>query len=422
MHRAPQMLRGALIFSLFNLIIMWRPESEFFDFIDKNKNSDCGKLRLFVYGKAYDFDMDLALTQIECRRKCKTKLSSFLSNERIVFPDVTASEQSSHEGVAKYNAYVAGNGKKAIDMTAGLGIDSLALSHRFESVTSCELDSRKAEILQYNCVVLGINNVEVCNENSIDYLKVTPDHYDVIFVDPARRGQFNSRVYDLKDCRPDILPHLPLMKEKGDKILIKASPMLDVARTLRDISDIDSIHAVSVEGECKELLIVVGNSLEPTKKVAVNLDDSGNIISSLSCVVDDGEGGRVEYADEKDVRGYLYEPDASVMKMGMWEAVSYSYPDLRKIGKSSHLFVSDSYYPDFPGRVTAIEEVADRKKMKMISGDRRNVVTRNYPMSPEEIRKKYHIKEGNKRFLYATRLGERPLMILSSLHENHSVE
>ena len=133
------------------------PGNDFFKFIEDNRNEDVSKLRLKFHNKATDFNLPLAIIQIECRKKCAHKLPSFLSNRLAIFPDVVASEQASHEAVANYHSILAKGHRLILDMTAGLGIDSMAFAKNGCNVISCELNDNKAACLDYNRKILNLN-------------------------------------------------------------------------------------------------------------------------------------------------------------------------------------------------------------------------------------------------------------------------
>ena len=387
------------------------PTDNFKEFVSLHAKDDPRQLLLKCHGKDFGFDVEQAITQIECRKKCDRKLKSFIENPDFLFPNVLAAEQASHEAVAKFHASLLSSGSSVLDMTAGLGIDAMTIASK-SSVTAIELDEWKAKVLDYNSKAEGLKGFSVVNADSVEWLKNHPDCYNVIFIDPARRGADNSRTYNLHDCQPDILGVLPEVLEKCGKLIIKASPLLDITQTLTDIPQAFSIRAVSVDGECKEVLVeATARPLGPVLAEAVNLSSDGDIIFRFGYMIG-ASGGEVNFASDSDIKteSYLYEPDASVMKLAPWPELTARFTGLRKLGKSTHLFVSDLLYPDFPGRVTRITGVPDKKSLK---GIKANVVTRNYPLPPESLRKKFNIKEGKDTFLYGVKAGEKPMLILS---------
>jgi 16S rRNA G966 N2-methylase RsmD len=411
------------------------PDS-FFRFIASHEAENPAELRLRYHGKPADFDVDLAITQIECRRKTAKKLRRFNSSQRVLFPSVVAAEQSSHESVASFHASLISPGSRIADMTAGLGIDVMAMAANAASVTAFELDPLKAACLTHNCHELGFVNIDVVNGDSVigvlggeEASKNIGDNskkYDYIFIDPARRGEFNSRVYNFHDCQPDIIRLHTELLSHCSTLIIKASPLLDISQTIKDISCIRRIYAVSVNGECKEILIVAAAPLssdegEGIEMWAVDLSNEGELISSFSATPNPADSRtEIRYALPADIvpGSYLYEPNASVMKLAPWSALASAYPDLRKLGASSHLYVSRELHHDFPGRILRLDGEIDAKMRKALKGGRFNVVSRNYPLPAEGLRKKLGVKEGADSFIYGTRLGNTPLLLQATRLRN----
>ncbi|MBD5355495.1 MAG: class I SAM-dependent methyltransferase [Bacteroides sp.] len=391
------------------------PSTPFFDFISSNIYGDPKNLLLKNHGKSFDFNVEFAITQIECRQKGKHKLPHLISNPNIIFPTSLAYEQASHERVAAYHASLVKTGSKVVDMTAGLGIDAMAFAENKCNVTACEYDPLKADVLRYNAGVLKLDNLTVVNIDSIKYIKEMKEKCDVIFIDPARRSKENRRLYNLHDCTPDILGIMDSAIKKCTTLIIKASPLLDISQTLKDIPATGKISAVSVGGECKEVLIIAENGASVQTYEAIDLSTDGRINYQFSFSPShDGRG--VEYSEKKDVLPgrYLYEPGAAVMKLNPWSELCTHFPGIKKLSQSSHLFVSHILFESFPGRILRIDSLPDKKSRQTLKGSPANVVTRNYPLSTEELRKNLGVKEGNDQFIYGTRLGKTPILIAAT--------
>lgn len=389
----------------------------FFDFIDKYRNCSPSELRLRFHGKITEFDADLAITQIECRKKCARKLKSFLAEKHFVFPTSLSSEQASNEAVAAFHASLIKEGGKVADMTAGLGIDAMSIARKASSVTAFETDTPKAEALLHNSEVMGIKNLRVVNADSVEWIKRNPEILDAIFIDPARRDSDNARVYNLRDCTPDVISNYDSIISKCTSLLIKASPLLDITQTLKDIPGNTAIRAVSVCGECKEILVEA--SAEASDSVprlfdAVNLNDDGGIISRFSYHSADNTKSPI-FATLSDIREgrWLYEPNASVMKLAPWGVLTERYPGILKLAHSSHLFISDEPIRDFPGRTLRIIGKVGKKERRALKGSPANVVTRNYPISAVALKKKLATAEGDDLFVYGSRVGDTPVLILA---------
>ena len=390
---------------------------EFYNFIDENCNNDTVALRLKYHGRESSFNIDFAILQIECRKKTKTKLKDFINNPEFLFPDTLAAEQSSHQAIARYHAALSGKVTSLLDMTAGLGIDTLTLTSAARKIVAIDLDCHRIEILKHNAKSKAMCDLDAICGDSIEYLKNTDNTFDIIFVDPSRRDARSNRLYNLRDCCPDIIENRNLIYSHAKRVLVKASPMLDIHQTLIDLPDIISIKAVGVKGECKEILIdILPRRCEnsPVEMEAINLDSDGTITSSFRISTSDPEMPLI-YAKESDIlRGaYLLEPSAMVMKLSPWNAICHRF-NAKKLGKSSHLFICRENPEGFPGRVTKIEKILKKKDLHDLEGMEATVVSRNHPLSAAVLRKELCLKEGEMNFIYATRSGDKPIFILSS--------
>lgn len=402
--------------------------NNFFSYIKNNSKKDPFELMLSDKGKDPGFPLDQAVTQIECRQKCARKLSRFLECEEFIFPSVLSAEQSTHQCVAAYHAGIAGSHKNILDMTAGLGIDSFAFSKAGNYVTSIELDSDRAAALAHNKEMLGLRELEVLNQDSIKFLENNGHkiQYDVIFIDPARRGDSNRRLYNLSDCVPDVTSNWKLLSESADMVMVKASPMLDITQTLRDFPTLTSIHIVCVKGECKEVLLISENRLANQHDVhitAVDLDENASAMVKVNsiwrCLYSE-TGGMPPIANEDNLmRGYIYDPNAAIHKMNCGMALCNHFKGLNRISSATDLYWSEELHRDFPGRIFRIIKRLDNREMKTLRGSRANIATRNYPLSPQEIGNRYKIQNGGDRMIFAFRAGQREktMMILSEMQK-----
>lgn len=393
-------------------MVFHTPTDAFFEFIKENLNKDPKNLLFASYGKEMGFDTDFAVTQIECRQRGGKKLKHFTSNPQTLFPTLLSYEQASHESVARFHASLIEQDATVLDMTAGLGIDSMAFAQHARKVTACEYDKFKADVLKYNANLLGLSNLTINNIDSIEYIRTLKHKHDIIFIDPARRSAGDRRLYNLHDCTPDILSVMNELLSYCDKVLIKTSPLLDISQTLKDIPSTVKIRAVSVGGECKEVLIEATENGALQSMEATDLTNDGEI--NYQFIYNPlKENILPKYALEGDLQlgNYLYEPGATVMKVCPWGEMSERYPDLKKFSSSSHLFLSSTLYEKFPGRILKIEQIIDKNSRKTLKGSPANIVTRNYPINSEELRKKLGVKDGGDKFIYGTRIDTKPILI-----------
>ena len=192
--------------------------------------------------------------------------------------------------------------------------------------------------------------------------------------------------------------------------------MLDISLICNELKNIKEIHVVSVKNECKEILILLERDFEgKIKFVCVNLrQDEQNPQDAFCCFDDDEKNSAPVFADT--IRKYLYEPNSSLMKAGVFKLVSQHYK-IDKLHTNSHLYTSDNLIPDFPGRVFEVVGFApfNKKIRKDLLKDvnEASVATRNFPLSANDLRKALDLKESDDNFVFGTTLtGEKKIVIL----------
>lgn len=406
----------------------------FHEYIKKNSSADVRGLILAAHGRNHDFPIRFAVTQIECRQKTSRKLSSFISRDEFLFPSVQAAEQATHQCVAAYHARLVGSGKRIADLTGGLGIDAFTLAAIDNCVTACELDPERAEVLGHNAKVLGLTDIRIENVDSIEWLRQQSarNPFDMIFVDPARRDAADRRKFMLRDCLPDIVGTWDTIRSSARRIMVKASPLLDIERALQEIPGIEEIHLVCVKGECKEVLLIAAGTEAAGRAdtyspsaiaaapaiTAVDLDDTPDAslreISRWECGYD-ALGTAAPIADISAITPgtYLYDPNAALHKLRCASALCDAYPGLLLVSTNTDLYWSAELIEDFPGRRFRIESVPDSKEIKKLKGTRREVAVRNYPLTAEQLRTKLKVLPGgNENFIYGCRAGEKGTTLL----------
>lgn len=420
------------------------------DFIRQHQDDDVRQLA-FLGSKYPEVDMPFALDQIRGRKMARVKLSRWASLEGIIYPPHISMEQCSSESTALYKAELAarllglpvsssGTEMKAeneiefVDLTGGFGVDFSYIAARL-GVKSMyvERQAHLCEAAKENFGRLGLKNAIVKNGDGIEVLHsfhpkkkdaVSADDslgitYDqprsllktnlglkIIFIDPARRDDAGNKVVSLKDCTPDVTVLQEEMLSKADYVIIKLSPMLDWHRAISELSHVREVHIISVNNECKELLLVLSarNMGENLRIYCIN--DA----QSFVCDELDMEASQVKIAPSplEEMR-YLYEPNASLMKTGCFGVLSERY-DARMLSKNSHLFVSQAPIEAFPGRsfrIIAVSSFNKKELKRHLSGiTKANIATRNFPLSVAELRKRLKLKDGGETYIFATTLSD----------------
>ena len=333
-----------------------------------------------------------------------------------------------------------------VDLTGGFGVDFSYIASRL-GVKSMyvERQTHLCEAAKENFGRLGLKNAIVKNGDGIEVLHsfaskkddaaseslgITEDQSQsllktnlglkLIFIDPARRDDAGNKVVSLKDCTPDVTVLQEEMLSKADYVIIKLSPMLDWHRAVSELNCVQEVHIISVNNECKELLLVLSarnmgemeaSSADGEVKHAGNLRIyCVNDAQSFVCDELDMESSSVKITPSPlEEMQYLYEPNASLMKAGCFGVLSERY-DARMLSKNSHLFVSREPIAVFPGRsfrIIAVSSFNKKELKRHLSGiTKANIATRNFPLSVAELRKRLKLKDGGETYIFATTLSD----------------
>ena len=370
------------------------------EFIAQHREEDVRTLALQA-GRYPTVDMREAVTQIEGWQQAREKLPTWAAVEGIIYPPKISMEQCSSEKTAKYKAKQV-KGKRFADLTGGFGIDFSYMARNFNEAFYIERNKTLCDIATANFSLLGLEDAKVMNGNSEELFESLP-HLDWIFVDPARRDGDGRKVVALSDCEPNVV-ELDLLS-KADMAMIKCSPMLDITMACRQLQHVSSVHIVSVNNECKELLIILnsGDFTGFTTHCVNILKDSTQIFSFTQ---DDEDTAETSYSSE--VGKYLYEPNASVQKAGCPKSLSSHY-HVDKLHPNSHLYTSNEHIHNFPGRIFEVVEVlgfskADIKSVQSLG--KANITVRNFPESVQLLRKRLKLTDGGENYIFATTLND----------------
>jgi precorrin-6B methylase 2 len=365
------------------------------DFIQQHRTDDVHRLAL-QGGKHPEVDLHYALEQIAGWQKARTKLPSWAARDGIIYPSHLSMEQCSSEATAIYKARIAGKGRRFVDLTAGFGVDAAFIAEGFQQAVTIEQQEKLCAITSENYKVLGLDQVEVRCGNGVEYLH-TMEHADLIFIDPARRDEHGGRTYGIADCTPNVLELREELLAKADRVMIKLSPMLDWRKAVEDLKAVCEVHIISVDNECKELLLILSNKVQPLQVFCVN---DGQIFTFIPASTPSFSLPALPSSFQ-----YLYVPNASIMKAGCFGELSECF-QIAPFDKNSHLFVSDREVPDFPGRCFVIEKMTSMNKRELkeaLTGIRQaNIAVRNFPLSVAELRKRLKLQDGGDIYIFAT--------------------
>ena len=369
------------------------------------------------------------LQQVEGRERTADKLPTFAAIEDWWYPVRLSCEQCSSELAARYKASLLSaisiQPSAFLDLTGGYGVDTYFLSERFAHTDYVEQNAELCRIAEHNKGLwvtgyglrdtgYGLRDISIHNSTAEEFLK-TAGQYDLIFLDPARRDSHGGKVFRLEDCRPNVVELLPTLLEHGKQIMLKLSPMLDLTLALRELSAVShqpsdivwDCHIVAIKNEVKELLLLSGGTGQIT---AIDLEKK----EQAFCFTREEEQNCQMVNGKCENGKWLYEPSAAILKAGAYKLVGARY-GLQKLDVNTHLYTSERLVTDFPGRKWKIEQVVRDRKDLPVELKQTNVLTRNYPMTPEQLKKKLHLRDGGTAYLIGARIQGKPTVVRATL-------
>lgn len=359
------------------------------NYINANLNTDLHTL-LLKKSPFPEVSMHEIVQQIKGKLVAERKFP-FLLKEGILFPPQLNIEQSSSEKTALYKSgFLKGN--KFIDLTSGFGIDAFYLSQNFDNITLVEQNTELLKIVENNWGILG-RKAKFINLKLEDFLNENQEHFDVIYLDPARRDEQKNKVFLLEDLSPDILEIQEKLRSISNQVVIKLSPLIDLKYLVSVLPGISRIDIIALKNDVKEVVVFLSN--ENTDKIICNCVNLESKESVFSFTFGEEETAQSEYSEPER---YIYIPNHSILKAGVFNLISQKF-GLKKLHPNSHLYTSRERIEDFPGRILEMETV-DSKSIK--KKGQFNIITKNYPLKPEEIKKKYGLKDGGDQYLIFT--------------------
>ncbi len=401
------------------------------NYIDDHALEDVRQLAL-QGAKLPAVDIPMALQQIAGWQTARRKLPVWAAKKGIIYPPHLNMEQCSSEQTARYKQKLAGRGEKFVDLTGGLGVDfywmSQGFEHRFyveRNPELCAIATENFRLLDHPCEVCCMDSADFLEQmeateaiNGQSGLKVLP-FSTTVYLDPARRNEHGGRTFGIEDCTPNVRELLPQLLKKAHRIIVKLSPMLDWRKAVSDLEHVSEVHIVSVDNECKELLLVIDKQHEGDLLLVC-----ANNEQIFSMVYEEQTYGlrpvNTLFTTHKypiyqtgpvqgDSEAYLFEPNASIMKAGCFAALEQQYP-VSQLSANSHLFVSEHDVQDFPGRRFQISSISSMNKQELrqtLSAVRKaNIAVRNFPMTVQELRRKLKLQDGGETYLFATTLAD----------------
>jgi len=386
---------------------------EIFDVFLENRENPSKELSLKLRNKN-NIPHRAISEQVACYQKAKIKLPHLI--DKYLLYDKIALEQASSEATAIFKTSLI-FGKKIIDLTGGLGIDDIFFSTNFLKVTYCEINEVLTEIFAHNLKQLQIKNIEIVNFDSIEYLKNKKDSsFDWIYIDQSRRDA-NRRSVDLKYCTPNVFKNMPLFFQKSKNVMIKVAPAYDITEAARKFPNLTEIFVISVDGECKEVLLILKKNVfnAKIKSFAILLNSKSEHKQIISHVLFEKEVNILS-----EIKSYFYEPDCSIIKSDLVHFLAKDL-NLSFINNNSPFLTNSKLLSSFPGRrfkiITLLiyNEKEIKKYLKTNGILKANVARRGFRLSVEEIRRVFKLKDGGDLYLFFTSdLNKQAIMIVTT--------
>ena len=379
-------------------------------FISENLNKD--PVQLMLAGKGVPgISLKHLVQQIKSRKIAREKLPEWFNTTGLVYGPSKSLEQSSSEITARYKSQLV-SGEELLDLTGGLGVDNYYLSKNFGKVFYVEPDPWLCTIADNNFKALGAPGTQVINQSAEEYIKHLHRlhrNIDCVFIDPDRRPS-EMRHHIMDQFQPNVIDLLPQLWPHTRMILLKLSTMQDIKSTVHALGNVEQVHVVSVDNECKELLFLLRNGYQGViDYTGVNFTSSGQQQVSFS------EAAFNQTAEYGDPNGYLYQPNSSLMKLGAYGYLGDKY-GIEKLHPNTHLYSSKKLIADFPGRIFQIQWTIPYKAKKvgsLVTSGKANVAARNFPLDVKTIRKQCRLEDGGDDYLFFTTGRSGQLMVIN---------
>lgn len=388
-------------------------------FIHDHLTADVRTLALSAHPDGVD--MQYALTQISGWQAARVKIPLWAATDGIVYPKHLSLEQCTSQYIAQYKASAVkeliGNDFKMADITGGFGVDcyfiSKSASHTFYNEMSIEL----CDCARTNYKALGRPEIEISCGTAEEFIsRLEPDSLDLIYLDPARRGDAGRKLISISDCQPDTIALQDDLLRIAPNVMVKLSPMLDVSRALTELRHVSHVLIIGLEGECKEITLLMqrGFDAEPTL-TAVDIKTDGTPESAVSSVKSADAALPLPIADAALLQPgtYICEPSAPYMKSALFRTIA-AKTGTALLHPDTHLFWSKEKPESFPGRTFRIEGIIpfDKRSLSALTKSQANLSVRNFPESAPALQHRLKLRDGGSRYLIATTLSDSKRVLL----------
>jgi hypothetical protein len=177
--------------------------------------------------------------------------------------------------------------------------------------------------------------------------------------------------------------------------------MLDISQAWKELPDIQKVTIISVKNEVKELLLHWKKG-SISNRQSIEVVDLGRALQKFRFDREEEEQADAHYSEAER---YLVEPLSGILKSGAFNLFGERY-GLKKLEKNSHLYTGNQVPEDIPGRTFEVIQEVNLKKQeikKLFPSGKVNVITRNYVLGADSLKKKMGLKDGGDDFLIATK-------------------
>ena len=366
-------------------------------------------------------DMQYALTQISGWQAARLKVPLWAATDGIVYPRHLSLEQCTSQYIAQYKASIIddllGSGFKMADITGGMGVDCFFISRSASKVYYNEMSAELCDCARINFKALRRQEIEINCGTAEDYIAgLTPDSLDLIYLDPARRGDAGRKLVSISDCQPDTVALQDTMLSIAPNVMVKLSPMLDVSRALTELKHVSHVFIIGLEGECKEITLLLqrGFDAEPTI-TAVDINSDGTPESAVSSAKSADNALPLPIADPEQLQlgTFISEPSAPYMKSALFRTIAAS-TGTALLHPDTHLFWSKEKPESFPGRTFQLVGIIpfDKRSLSALVKTQANLSVRNFPESAPALQQRLKLRDGGSRYLIATTLSDSHRVLL----------
>lgn len=388
-------------------------------FIRNNLTADVRTLALCSHPDGVD--MQYALTQISGWQAARLKVPLWAATEDIVYPKHLSLEQCTSQYIAQYKASfiedLLGSGFKMADITGGMGVDCLFISRSASQVYYNEMSAELCDCARANFKALGRPEIEInCGTAEEFVTSLAPDSLDLIYLDPARRGDAGRKLVSISDCQPDTVALQDDLLRISANVMVKLSPMLDITRALTELKHVSHVFIVGLEGECKEITLLLqrGFDAEPTI-TAVDIDQNGVPEPAVSSAKSTDAALPLPIADTACLQPgtYISEPSAPYMKSALFRTIA-ACTGTTLLHPDTHLFWSKQKPESFPGRTFQLVDIIpfDKRSLSALVKTQANLSVRNFPESAPALQRRLKLRDGGPRYLIATTLADSRRILL----------